>query len=71
MDRAEHLAWCKTRALDYVDRGDLDGAIKSMMSDVQKHDATRNHPGLILGLGMFLLKRLNSAEVRDFITGFN
>lgn len=30
--RAEHLAWCKQRALEYADRGDIAGALASMGS---------------------------------------
>ena len=38
--RAEHLAWCKTRALEYVESGDLKGAQASMASDLTKHPET-------------------------------
>ena len=34
--RAEHLAWCKKRALEYVDAGDLLQAYTSMASDLGK-----------------------------------
>ena len=40
--RDEHLAWCKRRALEYVDRGELDDAVASMGSDLSKHPDTRN-----------------------------
>jgi hypothetical protein len=33
----EHLEWCKKRAHEYVDRGDLANAVASMGSDVTKH----------------------------------
>ena len=33
MNRQEHLDWCKKRALEYVDAGDLSGGMASMMSD--------------------------------------
>jgi hypothetical protein len=38
--RAEHLQWCKDRALEYVARGDLRNAMASMLSDLQKHPGT-------------------------------
>ena len=38
--RDEHLAWCKQRALAYVDRGDLKNALASMGSDMCKHPQT-------------------------------
>ena len=46
MTRAEHLAWCKARALDYIAIGDVQGAMLSMMSDLGKHDDTK--PGIEL-----------------------
>jgi|EndMetStandDraft_4_1072995.scaffolds.fasta_scaffold887729_2 hypothetical protein len=44
MTRAEHLAWCKARALDYIASGDVQGAMLSVMSDLSKHDDTK--PGI-------------------------
>lgn len=40
MNRDEHVAWCKTRALAYVDAGDLNNAFASMCSDLRKHPDT-------------------------------
>lgn len=40
--RADHLAWCKQRALQYVDAGDLTGAYASMTSDLGKHEGARS-----------------------------
>jgi hypothetical protein len=37
MDRDEHLAWCKKRALEYWRAGDLANAVASMGSDLDKH----------------------------------
>lgn len=42
MNRAEHMAWAKTRALEYVDRGDCVGALASLSSDIRKHPETDN-----------------------------
>jgi hypothetical protein len=41
MTRDEHLAWCKQRARDYLDNGDLQNAMRSVMSDLGKHDDTK------------------------------
>jgi len=35
--RKEHLAWCKQRALEYVDMGDLEGAFGSLTSDLARN----------------------------------
>jgi len=70
--RAEHLAWCKQRALEYVDANDLTQALASMGSDLNKHDETRNHAGMEIGLMLKLNGHLNTAhEMRRFIEGFN
>jgi hypothetical protein len=41
MNREEHLAWAKARALEYVDAGDINQAVASMLSDLGKHEDTR------------------------------
>ena len=70
--RAEHLAWCKRRALEYVDAGDLTQGFASMMSDLNKHDETRGHPATAIGLSLMLNGHLDSIiECRKFIEGFN
>jgi hypothetical protein len=72
ISRAEHLAWCKKRALEYVDVGDVNQAFASMGSDLRKHDETRNHAGIELGMMLLMSGRLSSpAEMRTFIEGFN
>lgn len=49
MDRAEHLQWCKNRAMEYVDRGEINDALASMGSDLNKHPDTKDHAGIQLG----------------------
>lgn len=74
MTRAEHLKWCKDRALEYVEIGKLDQALASMTSDVRKHPETENHftTTCRLGLSLFMAGQLNTAaEMRKFIEGFN
>jgi hypothetical protein len=71
-DRAEHLAWCKQRALAYVDAGDLQGAFASMASDMRKHPGTANTDIQALGLGLMMGGHLDSPEqMRRWINGFN
>lgn len=73
MNREEHLAWCKKRALEYADRGDCQQAITSMASDIQKHDETRfNNPGMLSALVMVATFDLgNPPAIRRWINGFN
>lgn len=72
MTRDEHLAWCKKRALEYIERGDPQAAMQSMLSDLAKHPETQNHAGILLGFGLVMAGLLNTPEkVRDFVEGFN
>lgn len=70
--RSEHLAWCKKRALEYCDIGDTQQAFASMASDLVKHDETRGHIAIELGMQMLMGGFLSTPEkMRNFIEGFN
>ena len=72
MTRIEHLEWCKKRALEYLDRGDVMNAVTSMLSDLNKHDETKLDEGG--GLTMLGMNAIMSGDVqfaRRFIEGFN
>lgn len=72
MSRAEHLQWCKDRALEYCDQGDLPSALASMGSDLAKHPETADHAAIKLGLMLLMSGNLNTpAKMREFINGFN
>lgn len=72
MNRQQHLEWCKKRALEYVDDGDLTQAFGSMLSDLKKHPGTENHIAIELGALMMLSGHLDTNEkMRKFIEGFN
>lgn len=72
MTRAEHLEWCKKRAHEYLNRGDLTNAVTSMMSDMTKHEETKFAAEGALGqLGMLAIMSGNRDEVRRYIDGFN
>lgn len=69
--RAEHLQWCKERALEYVDAGDLNNAFASMTSDLTKHPETVGHGGTELGMMLLLGGHLDTAaKMRDHIEGY-
>jgi hypothetical protein len=74
VNRAEHLQWCKDRALEYADAGDTASAMASMMSDLGKHPDTRSRGGARAEL-MFPLALMGEfekpGELRKFIEGFN
>jgi hypothetical protein len=70
--RAEHLAWCKQRALEYADRGDVTNAIASMASDLGKHPETENHGAMELMMMMAMVGKFDRpGELRKFIEGFS
>ncbi|MEE9571527.1 MAG: hypothetical protein V3W20_00595 [Candidatus Neomarinimicrobiota bacterium] len=72
MNRSEHVEWCKKRALEYLDNGDLANAYASMVSDLRKHPETEGHAGIQLGVGMLFGGHLGTPEkMRKFIEGFN
>ena len=72
MTRSEHLQWCKDRALEYVDAGDLTNAYASMASDLTKHPETEKHAAIGLGMMMLMGGQLATQEkMRKFIEGFN
>jgi hypothetical protein len=69
--RAEHLHQSKQRAIEYVELGDLPQAIRSMLSDLNKHSETKNN-ALAQATTMVLLSdRVDKATVRKWIEGFN
>lgn len=70
MDRAEHLAWCKQRALEYLDAGDVQNAVASMMSDMRKHSET-SYPDVLDMLAIRHVIDGDAAAVRRWIEGFN
>jgi hypothetical protein len=70
--REEHLAWCKQRALEYIDRGQVNEGLTSMMSDMHKHPET-SAPALDqLTVWLMMIGALSTpAEARKHINGFN
>lgn len=72
MDRAEHLAWCKKRAIEYINAGDIEGGVTSMLSDMDKHPETKLQAGGVLAqLGMLTIIQNNIPNARRFVEGFN
>ena len=72
MNKEEHLQWCKDRALEYVESNDLSQAYSSMLSDMNKHEETRNHEAFDIGGKLLLGGHLATPiKMKDFINGFN
>jgi hypothetical protein len=73
MTRAEHLQWCKDRAIEILDKGGSPAeAYASFASDMGKHNDTANHSALQLGMMMlFGGHNQTNEEMKKFINGFN
>jgi hypothetical protein len=70
--RAEHLAWAKERALEYVDAGDINQAFTSLASDLSKHPDTQGHAAIELGFMEIFAGTISTpSQMRDFIEGCN
>jgi len=68
MNRAEHLEWCKQRALEYVDSGDLQQAFASFQSDMTRHPETDGHKALQLGTMLLIGGQLSTTQqMRNWI----
>lgn len=68
MTRAEHLAWCKERALEYADAGDKASCMASMASDLGKHDETRSSVEIVMVTA--LATGDSPADLRRWVEGF-
>lgn len=71
--REEYVKWCKSRAMDLINSGDLLGGVTSMMPDMDKRADTKLSPALT-PLGLYAAIQANKGD-RDFaerfILGFN
>lgn len=70
MTRDEHMAWCKKRALEYLDKGDVTNAVTSMLSDLRKHPETEGVGAMLGMMGLMAAQSGNMQEARRFIEGF-
>jgi hypothetical protein len=67
--RAEHMQWCKKRALEYLPT-DPQGAFSSMASDLGKHPETASMQNFV-AMSMLMPGLISSpAEMEKWINGF-
>lgn len=74
MTRAEHLAWAKERALEYVNAGETKNAVASMISDLGKHEAWQDEHGARFLSTMFMAATFDLEypdAIRRWVNGFN
>lgn len=65
-----HLEWCKLRALEYVERGELAHAVTSMLSDMSKHPGTAPVARSMAGLGLLMAVSGDAWQIRRWIEDF-
>ena len=71
MTRGEHLALCKRRAIEAMEHGGTVDAWACMVSELNKHDETRGHPALELGMTLMIAGHLSTpVAMRKFIEDF-
>ena len=71
--RAEHMRWCKRRALEYLDQPDgpdVPNAIASMLSDLSKHRETAAAGRAMGPIGLSYAMAHDTEGARRFIEGF-
>jgi hypothetical protein len=67
---AEHLQWCKDRALQYLYDGDVKNAVASFWSDMDKHEETKISNQALQLLGLQAAMHNDSEAAFRWITGF-
>jgi hypothetical protein len=68
--RDEHLAWCKKRALEYLDLGDVANAVASMGSDLRQHEELKGIGDKMAPLGLLYAINNDVEGARRWIVGF-
>ena len=72
-DRQTHLQWCKDRAKEHLEKGDIANGMASFMSDMGKHEETAKtmNNGLSKMICMQALMSNNAQECIRCVDGFN
>jgi hypothetical protein len=67
--REEHVEWCKARAMEYYNEGDMQSAVTSMVSDMDKREDTKINSALVM-LSMTYLLHGSLSDIKRWIQGF-
>lgn len=70
--RTEHLAWCRDRALFYLDQGDVINAIHSFTFDLRNHPVPvgAHTDNRLATEGIRLMQQGDITLAREFIESF-
>jgi hypothetical protein len=71
MTRTEHLQWCKDRANEYLNRGDILNGVTSMLSDMEKHEGTKDVNPMLAMMGIMAVTAGDLPAAKRFVDGFN
>ena len=70
MTREQHLQWCKSRAFEYLDQGNIPLAMASFSTDMSKHRETMGNIEMVEGMQRFVEGQLTTpADMRKYIEG--
>ena len=71
MTKEEHLQWCKDRAFAEMKTDGPMSGYASVTSDLSKHEGTKDHVAIGLGMMLLMTGHLNTPEkMQDWIEGF-
>lgn len=68
--RDEHTEWCKQRAREYLDKGDVANAVTSMLSDMGKHPDCALAAEKMGPIGILYIMQHDLQGARSFVEGF-
>jgi len=72
MIRKEYIEWCKKRALERVEKGELAEAIVALSNDMSKSSKTIDHPLIDYGMILVIAGYFSTAkQVKEFINTIN
>ena len=70
--RKEHIEWCKKRALERVEKGELAEAVVALSNDMSKSSKTIDHPLIDYGMILVIAGYFSTAkQVKEFINTIN
>ena len=70
MTRAEHIQWCKDRAIKEIEQDDeraIANGIASFISDLNKHEETRGHIAIGLMMQLCIITPFTKESLKKFI----
>jgi hypothetical protein len=71
IDKEDYMQQSKDRALQFLEKDNVDGAWNSMVADLGRHPDTMKHPDIMLGMSLYLMGNLDTTKnMKKFIEDF-